>query len=277
MFLKTNIPVVLVICGVSGSGKSTLEQNLINEYPELFHKWQQFTTRQPRNSEATTKPYVFVQHKTFGIFENSLVGRIQGNHKAVNFGNKYGSIPDFVEGKISTVILSEEGLLDLIKALDDGRLNSYTEVIVMGLDVDYNDVDKEAMKERANRDEEFINKERDVLKFVSSESLRFKNKNGKYVSPNEVVNILESMNIVGEDKTNNSIGSYSYHLREFASKMLIVKHISPNEHRIGNESLLNTFWEHTEVKQNGAISGLEKALKEIETKVINKVLANVAK
>ena len=39
---------LLVICGVSCSGKSTLEKNLMHEYPDIFHKWQQVTTRKPR-------------------------------------------------------------------------------------------------------------------------------------------------------------------------------------------------------------------------------------
>jgi guanylate kinase len=175
---------LLVICGISGSGKSTLEQNLILEYPELFHKWQQVSSRKPRDYERMGDPYVFVERSTFLHMKDVLVGRLGLKENSL-FKDYYGSIPDFVEGKISTVILAEEAILDIKEELAKGNLN-IDELFILGLSVAYEDLNEKDLRE--NRDKDFLNKELSVLRYANF--VFNPNENGKYIAPKEVIKIL---------------------------------------------------------------------------------------
>lgn len=55
----------VLIVGPSGSGKSTLENELVNLFPDLFHKTISLTTREPRVNEVDGIHYHFVQDEQF--------------------------------------------------------------------------------------------------------------------------------------------------------------------------------------------------------------------
>ena len=80
---------ILVICGPSSSGKSTLEENLVKEYPELFHKLQQASTRRMREGESFGRPYIFMQDECFELFKPNLIGKL-GIVEDSLFKDKYG-------------------------------------------------------------------------------------------------------------------------------------------------------------------------------------------
>jgi guanylate kinase len=183
-YLTVHIPSpepVLAICGVSGSGKSVLEANLVSEYPEIFHKLHQLTTRPPRGNERQGEPYTFVTDVGFDALKDRLVGVI-GTKEDSLFKKKYGSIPDFVETKISTVILAEEGIYDLFDKIKGSR-----PIFILGLDVQRHQLDHEAQSHRPDRDEKFMNAERAVLSLAHK---TWANGNGRYMQPVDVVNWL---------------------------------------------------------------------------------------
>lgn len=175
---------LLVLCGVSGSGKSTLEENLLERFPEYFHKLQQVTTRKPREGESPGKPYVFLQRSTYDIIKPSLIGRL-GNSPDSLFKDKYGSFPDFVPGKISTVILAQEAILDLYQSINEKSI-VIDSLFILGLDVAYENLDSESLRE--NRDAEFLAKERSVLNYAN---VVYRTDNGRYMNPMLVVRMLE--------------------------------------------------------------------------------------
>lgn len=189
-------PTILAIVGVSGSGKSTLEKNLISDYPEIFYKLQQFSTRQMRAGERPGDPYIFVQRETFSHFENVLVGVI-GTAPDSLFKDRYGSLPDFLEGKIATIILAEEGVDDLkAKKSHPGHIASPFEIVTIGLDVNYEELSIEDRMARIGRDDEFISKERAVL---AKADRVWRNGNGKYVNPRTVVDYLVEIGSVRDN------------------------------------------------------------------------------
>jgi deoxyadenosine/deoxycytidine kinase len=180
-------PTTLVLCGVSGSGKSTLEKNLIADYPDLFYKLQQFSTRAMRPGERQGDPYIFIQRSTFYGLQDKLVG-VLGMKEGSIFKDLYGSLPDFVNGKIATIILAEEGIEDLMeKYQDETHVASQYRPVVVGLDVNYEELSAEDRIARIGRDEEFIDKERQVLQHSDRV---WRNGNGKYVNPKEIVEYL---------------------------------------------------------------------------------------
>ena len=176
---------LLVLCGVSGSGKSTLEANLIDARPELFHKWQQISTRKPRQGERMGDPYIFVERETFHHLKDKLVGRL-GLAEGSIFPELYGSIPDFVEGKISTIILAEEAILDLKREISDGNLQ-LDNVFIFGLDVKFEDLNPKDLRD--GRDQKFVDTERSVL---NQADMVHRTSNGRYCDPKVVIAVLEA-------------------------------------------------------------------------------------
>jgi GTPase SAR1 family protein len=175
---------ILAIVGVSGSGKSTLERNLIQDYPDRFYKLQQFTTRAMRPGERQGDPYVFIQRETFRQLAHQLIG-VLGVRPDSLFKDQYGTLPDFVPGKIATIILAEEALDDL-KA-KNARYGY--KILTIGLDVDYDELSQEDREARVGRDPEFIQRERQVL---LKADMVWRNGNGKYLNPKEVVEYIDT-------------------------------------------------------------------------------------
>jgi energy-coupling factor transporter ATP-binding protein EcfA2 len=174
---------LLVIGGASGSGKSTLERNLIEAYPDQFHKLQQATTRKKRAGERDGDPYLFLQPSGFAHIQDKLIGRL-GVREGSLFKDKYGSFPDFVDGKVSTIILAEEALYDLRDSITAGVIDA--DVYILGLDVAFEDLAEDAKRE--GRDESFLEKERSFLKHANTV---YRQMNGKYIQPKTIVALLQ--------------------------------------------------------------------------------------
>lgn len=62
---------VLVIVGPSGVGKDTLMEQIVNKYPNLFHKGVTHTTRQMRPGEQEGKNYYYVSKGEFEAMKNN--------------------------------------------------------------------------------------------------------------------------------------------------------------------------------------------------------------
>lgn len=180
---------LLVICGSSGSGKSTLEKNLIEAFPDKFHKWQQLSTRKMREGERFGDPYVFVQGATFEHMQDKLVGRL-GVVEGTLFKDRYGSIPDYVDGKVSTVILAEEAIYDLKQQIAAGAI-PVDQVFILGLDVKYEELDQKDLRE--GRDAEFLAREKSVLNHAN---MVYRMSNGKYYNPRLLVDILKDQGML---------------------------------------------------------------------------------
>ena len=103
---------LLVLCGPSGSGKSVLEKNLITEHSYLFNKLPQVSTREKRSNERFGDPYIFITHDTFAFIQNKLIGRILSKESI--YSHQYGTLPDIVNNKVNTLILSEDAIIDLL-------------------------------------------------------------------------------------------------------------------------------------------------------------------
>jgi len=211
-------PVILVLCGSSGSGKSTLEQNLIKDHPNLFYKLQQFSTRAMRPGETFGNPYSFIQRETFSMFRDRLIGVI-GCAPDSHFKDMYGSLPDFLPGKIPTIILADEGLVDLKEKIEDinSQFNEY-DVFVIGLDVKYEDLSEDDRASRANRNPDFVAKERNVLRHADA---TYTNCNGKYVNPREVIERFLSCGYIEELDTKGHVTSYAEVLKANKEGMIV--------------------------------------------------------
>ena len=190
---KITKPTILAIVGVSGSGKSTLEKNLIADFGDVFYKLQQFTTRAMRPGERAGDPYIFIQRGTFGYIQDELIG-VLGTAPNSLFKDLYGSLPDFVDDKIATIILAEEGLADLMwKVERDNHMASGYNVVVIGLDVAWEELSLEDRMARIGRDDDFIARERQVLQHAHT---IWRNGNGKYVNPREIIDYLVTTSVL---------------------------------------------------------------------------------
>lgn len=184
---------ILVICGVSGSGKNVLEKKLIKDFPSIFYKLQQFTTRDMRPNEKQGDPYVFTSIDNFKSIEHLLIGIVGNNKQEKNIwkNTRYGSLLELNKDKIATVILSEEGLKDLERLVDnpasiDLNFNiSHKDIFVLGLDIDKEYITEEGTRD--GRDDDFLEKERKVLEMCN---YVYKNDNGKFMSTFEVLDLL---------------------------------------------------------------------------------------
>jgi predicted ABC-type ATPase len=139
----------LVIAGVSGSGKSVLEKKLVEIYPDEYNKIVQTTTRARRVNEAKDA-YVWLTPDQYDKFKHLLIGRTYFD------GSNYGSIPVPCNGKINTIILNYEGLMDFVNNLNQ-KENRF---VVVGIDKD-----NQAIEKRETRDIELLNSERKVLDY----------------------------------------------------------------------------------------------------------------
>jgi hypothetical protein len=186
-------PTILAIVGVSGSGKNILEKNLISDFGDVFYKLQQFSTRTMRPGERTGDPYIFIQRSTFGYIQDELIG-VLGTRPNSLYKDLYGSLPDFVDNKIATIILAEEGLEDLMWKVNRGNhMVSGYNVVVIGLDVAWEALSLEGRMARIGRDDEFITHERQVLQHADA---IWRNGNGKYANPRGVVDYLISTGVL---------------------------------------------------------------------------------
>lgn len=171
----------LGICGVSGVGKTTAMHNLIREYPSMFYKLEQCTTRDIRDNE-TGDAYLWLDSKRdFYKLEHLLIAKTEVR------GELYGTIPEERDDQIGILILNTMGLLDLINNSQLDRSEYY----IVGLDK------REAEVVREGRDEAYLAKEREVLQYADTV---FTLDKGEYVNPKRIMEeVSEYFGLSNED------------------------------------------------------------------------------
>jgi guanylate kinase len=150
--LKNNKYNLLIICGNSGSGKSYFEKNLSSEYPDLFKKLPQTTTRKPRENEVDGKDYHYIEKELYDKIEPLLIFRL-GNFNS----NKYGTLPVFNKDRINTVIASYDAIINFIMEKDSIFKDLPLNIILLHMSIDYDNITSSG--KRNTRDKEFINDE----------------------------------------------------------------------------------------------------------------------
>jgi hypothetical protein len=169
---------LLVLAGPSGVGKSNLERDLIELFPDLYHKLKQMTTRpQEENSK-----WIHVQKETFKLFEPVLIGKLYGYR-----GYNYGTIPDFKEDYINTIILAQDGIYNLLE-LNKTSGDFTADIFILGIDsLDFNIQYNLSKREKEYWNSQLYMEESKVFKLCD---YIFKNKNGRYITPFEVEKVL---------------------------------------------------------------------------------------
>jgi hypothetical protein len=171
----------LGIVGPSGVGKTTLMMNLIKDYPSVFFKVNQCTTREIRDDE-TGDAYLWLDSKRdYHKLEHLLIAKTEVR------GSLYGSIPEARDEMIGVIILNEMGLLDLVNQSNLDRGNYY----IVGL----NRPLEEIPVKRDGRDEDYLIKEREVLKYADTV---YDISNGNYVKTENVMRISKDF-FMGEE------------------------------------------------------------------------------
>jgi nucleoside-triphosphatase THEP1 len=140
----------LGIVGPSGVGKTTLMYKLIEDYPSMFFKVNQCTTREIRDEERGDDYLWLDSKRDYKKIQHLLFARTEVR------GSLYGSIPEARDGMIGVIILNEKGLLDLVSQPHLERDNYY----IIGL----NRPIEEIPVKRDGRDENYLIQEREVLK-----------------------------------------------------------------------------------------------------------------
>lgn len=91
---------VLFIIGASGSGKSYLEKQMIDMYPDKFHKIKSFTTRSKRVQETSDEYHFITKDDYLKLKEEDKI--VQETHFDNNI---YGSLlEDYSKDKINIIV-----------------------------------------------------------------------------------------------------------------------------------------------------------------------------
>jgi guanylate kinase len=144
----------LGIVGPSGVGKTTLMMKLIEDYPSIFFKVNQCTTREIRDDE-TGDAYIWLDSKRdYRKIEHLLIAKTEVR------GSLYGSIPEARDSMVGVIILNEKGLLDLVNQSNLTRNNYY----IIGLNKPIEEIEAK----RDGRPDDYLIQEREVLKYADT-------------------------------------------------------------------------------------------------------------
>lgn len=145
----------VAIGGVSGSGKSVLTDNLVKEFPDVYAKATQVTTRKQREGEGDT--YDFIRDCTYDVLKDSLIAKTQIKD------SRYGTIVPSGDSHIQIVIINELGLLNLHSDLD--KIDNAELACTIILDRDYSAEGEELPAGREDR-VDALHKEREIIQYA---------------------------------------------------------------------------------------------------------------
>ena len=160
---------ILVIAGPSGCGKSYITDRLLEEYPNIFEKLRQVTTREKREGEGDQ--YDYLSEEEYNDIKDDLIARTKIGD------NWYGTrLTGINNSKIKIIIANKMGIEDLER--------------IAGLSIVYLGIDSEIPAKRDKRDIEFVNHERDSLKEIVPEENWLFNTKENYITTHDVMEIM---------------------------------------------------------------------------------------
>lgn len=172
---------IIFIAGNSGSGKSYMTTRLVNDFPDIFRKLPQYTTRPKRENEGNE--YIYTNKEYFNSIKDTLIATTEVN------GNFYGTKPE-VEGDSRTGIVIVNAL-GLKNGIND--LNTHYQNIDYGVIFLDNDEPFESRKDKRDIDKE-IKDLKEVLKNISSEFKRnVQNNKNNPITPLQLKEIIENI------------------------------------------------------------------------------------
>ena len=146
---------IVALVGASASGKTTIANAQAEAYDDSY-RWKQMTTR---NARSTDEEYVFVDKDTIKILRerNLLTCCTEFN------GNTYGTFIETLAPKFVYVVVSPEGLMDLINTKDNIEIHLSKEIVILPINVTYN-VSEESINLRGrDRSYDFVVNEIKVI------------------------------------------------------------------------------------------------------------------
>lgn len=146
---------IVAIAGASASGKTTIANAQADTYEDSY-RWKQMTTRDAR---STDEEYVFVDRATIEVLRDRglLTCSTEFND------NIYGTFIETLSPKFVYVVVSPEGLTDLINSKHRIETALSKEVEILPVNVVY-DITSDSIALRGrNRSLEFINNERKAI------------------------------------------------------------------------------------------------------------------
>ena len=160
---------ILVIAGPSGCGKSYITDKLLKEYPTIFQKMRQVTTRAKREGEGDQ--YDFLSLEEYNEIKDDLIARTKIGDDW--YGTRLSGINN---SKIKIIIANKMGIEDLNR--------------VAGLSICYLGIDSEIATKRDKRDITFVNQERESLKELIPEENWLLNTKEEYITTSDVLELL---------------------------------------------------------------------------------------
>jgi guanylate kinase len=161
---------LLVIAGPSGCGKTYIAERLHEEKSSVFVKLEQVTTRKKRFSEENT--YHFINEDIYRQTEESLIAKTNID------GNLYGTIPQKEEDdRVGIIIANRKGIEDLKASGIEDRFDVY-----------YLGIDSEIPEKRHDRNDSFVQDERDSLKDLMNSWLV--NTKERYITVDDVMDVV---------------------------------------------------------------------------------------
>jgi uridine kinase len=161
---------LLVIAGPSGCGKTYIAERLHEEKSEVFVKLEQVTTREKRFPGENT--YHFINEDIYRQAEGNLIAKTNID------GNLYGTIPQKEDDdRIGIIIANRKGIEDLKTSGINDRFDVY-----------YLGIDSEIPEKRHDRDDSFVQDERDSLKDLMNAWLV--NTKEEYITVEDVMDVV---------------------------------------------------------------------------------------
>lgn len=185
---------ILLLCGPSGAGKSYMENLLVqnkgnDEY--IFRKLEQVTTR-PRRDENDA--YTFLTVDEYKEIEDTLIAKtaIKTNDGVTNY---YGTKPKFLvdDHVIHTVIVNKKGINDICQYIGDNPQLNIQFAIFM--------IDSKNPAGRVNRDDDFVEAERQSLQGVADKCYINDPEGSGYITVEDIYEGLKEVGLIKETCT----------------------------------------------------------------------------